>query len=99
MNIVIIMLIIIVVLSLICTILFNLVLKSFKQNKVLKKRLERRNDNIRYLLDHARSLGEIQKDNSELIRRIRNAQNDDDIDSVLGDIVKCNNDRVPHASS
>lgn len=99
MNIVIIMLMIIVVLSLICTILFNLVLKSFKQNKVLKKRLEKRNDNIRYLFEHARSLGEIQKDNSELIRRIRNAQNDDDIDSVICDIIGRNNDRVPHTSN
>ena len=85
---------VVVVLILICTLFFKVVLAIRKDNHVLKKRLEKRNENIRYLLEHSRSLGEIQKDSSELIRRIRNAQNDDDIDSVIDDIIKRNNDRV-----
>lgn len=99
MNVILVLILIATVLALFCALLVKLLIEKVKDNRELKKRIERRNDNIRYLLDHARSLGEIQKDNAELIRRIRNAQNDDDIDSVIGDIIKCNNDRVPHASN
>ena len=80
--------------ALICALLVKLLIEKVKDNRFLKKRIERRNDNIRYLLDHVRSLGAIQKDSAELLRRIRNAKNDDDIDTVIGDIIKCNNERV-----
>ncbi len=99
MNVILILILIATVLALFCALLVKLLIEKVKDNRELKKRIERRNDNIRYLLDHARSLGAIQKDNAELLRRIRNAKNDDDIDSVIGDIIKRNNDRVPHASN
>lgn len=99
MNVILILILIATVLALFCALLVKLLIEKVKDNRELKKRIERRNDNIRYLLDHARSLGVIQKDNAELLRRIRNAKNDDDIDSVIGDIIKRNNDRVPHASN
>ena len=99
MNVILVLILIVTVLALFCALLIKLLIEKVKDNRELKKKIERRNDNIRCLLDHARSLGEIQKDNAELIRRIRNAQNDDDIDSVIGDIIKRNNDRVPHASN
>ena len=94
MNVILVLILIATVLALICAFLVKLLIEKVKDNRVLKKKIERRNDNIRYLLDHARSLGTIQKDNAELLRRIRNAQNDDDIDTVIGDIIKCNNERV-----
>ena len=94
MNVILILILITTVLALFCALLVKLLIEKVKDNRVLKKRIERRNDNIRYLLDHARSLGAIQKDSAELLRRIRNAKNDDDIDSVIGDIIKHNNDRV-----
>ena len=94
MNVILILILIATVLALFCALLVKLLIEKVKDNRELKKKIERRNDNIRYLLDHARSLEAIQKDNAELIRRIRNAKNDDDIDSVIGDIIKHNNDRV-----
>lgn len=94
MNIILGLILIAVVLILVCALLLKIVIAMRKDNRILKNRLEKRNENIRCLLEHSRSLGEIQKDSSELIRRIRNAQNDDDIDSVIGDIIKRNNDRV-----
>ena len=94
MNVILILILIATVLTLICAFLVKLLIEKVKDNRELKKRIERRNDNIRYLLDHARSLGAIQKDSAELLRRIRNAKNDDDIDTVIGDIIKCNNERV-----
>lgn len=94
MNIILGLILIAVVLILVCTLLLKIVIAMRKDNRILKNRLEKRNENIRCLLEHSRSLGEIQKDSSELIRRIRNAQNDDDIDSVIDDIIKRNNDRV-----
>ena len=94
MNIILGLILIAVVLILVCTLLLKIVIAMRKDNRILKNRLEKRNENIRYLLEHSRSLGEIQKDSSELMRRIRNAQNDDDIDSVIDDIIKRNNDRV-----
>lgn len=94
MNIILGLILIAVVLILVCTLLLKIVIAMRKDNRILKNRLEKRNENIRRLLEHSRSLGEIQKDSSELIRRIRNAQNDDDIDSVIDDIIKRNNDRV-----
>ena len=94
MNIILGLILIAVVLILVCALLLKIVIAMRKDNRILKNRLEKRNENIRYLLEHSRSLGEIQKDSSELIRRIRNAQNDDDIDTVIGDIIKRNNDRV-----
>ena len=97
MNIFVIMSLIIVVLVLVCVLLFKIVLDKGKENKTLKIRLDRRIDNIRYLLEHARTLGEIRKDSAELTRRIRNAKTDDDIDSVIGDIIRYNNDRVQDA--
>lgn len=99
MNVILILILIATVLALFCALLIKLLIEKVKDNRELKKKIERRNDNIRYLLDHARSLGAIQKDSAELLRRIRNAKNDDDIDGVIGDIIKCNNDRVPHASN
>ncbi|MGP1459899.1 MAG: hypothetical protein ACTTKL_11450 [Treponema sp.] len=97
MNIIVILLLAIVVLALLCVLLFKIVLDRGKENKTLKIRLNRRNDNIRYLLEHARTLGEIRKDSAELTRRIRIAKTDDDIDSVIGDIIRYNNDRVQDA--
>lgn len=94
MNVILILILIATVLALICALLVKLLIEKVKDNRFLKKRIERRNDNIRYLLDHVRSLGAIQKDSAELLRRIRNAKNDDDIDTVIGDIIKCNNERV-----
>lgn len=94
MNVILILILIATVLALFCALLVKLLIEKVKDNRELKKKIERRNDNIRYLLDHARSLGAIQKDSAELLRRIRNAKNDDDIDSVIGDIIKHNNDRV-----
>ena len=94
MNIILGLILIAVVLILVCALLLKIVIAMRKDNRILKNRLEKRNENIRYLLEHSRSLGEIQKDSSELMRRIRNAQNDDDIDSVIDDIIKRNNDRV-----
>ena len=94
MNIILGLILIAVVLILVCALLLKIVIAMRKDNRILKNRLEKRNENIRSLLEHSRSLGEIQKDSSELIRRIRNAQNDDDIDSVIDDIIKRNNDRV-----
>lgn len=94
MNVILILILITTVLALFCALLVKLLIEKVKDNRELKKRIERRNDNIRYLLDHARSLGAIKKDSAELLRRIRNAKNDDDIDTVIGDIIKCNNDRV-----
>ena len=94
MNVILVLILIATVLALICAFLVKLLIEKVKDNRELKKRIERRNDNIRYLLDHARSLGAIQKDSAELLRRIRNAKNDDDIDTVIGDIIKCNNERV-----
>ena len=94
MNIILGLILITVVLILVCTLLLKIMIAMRKDNRILKNRLEKRNENIRCLLEHSRSLGEIQKDSSELIRRIRNAQNDDDIDSVIDDIIKRNNDRV-----
>jgi len=94
MNIILGLILIAVVLILVCALLLKIVIAMRKDNRILKNRLEKRNENIRCLLEHSRSLGEIQKDSSELIRRIRNAQNDDDIDSVIDDIIKRNNDRV-----
>ena len=94
MNIILGLILIAVVLILVCALLLKIVIAMRKDNRILKNRLEKRNENIRCLLEHSRSLGEIQKDSSELMRRIRNAQNDDDIDSVIDDIIKHNNDRV-----
>lgn len=94
MNVILILILIATVLALFCALLIKLLIEKVKDNRELKKKIERRNDNIRYLLDHARSLGAIQKDSAELLRRIRNAKNDDDIDTVIGDIIKCNNERV-----
>ena len=94
MNVILILILIATVLALFCALLVKLLIEKVKDNRELKKKIERRNDNIRYLLDHARSLGAIQKDSAELLRRIRNAKNDDDIDTVIGDIIKCNNERV-----
>ena len=94
MNVILILILIATVLALFCALLIKLLIEKVKDNRELKKKIERRNDYIRYLLDHARSLGAIQKDSAELLRRIRNAKNDDDIDTVIGDIIKCNNERV-----
>jgi len=94
MNVILVLILIVTVLALFCALLIKLLIEKVKDNRELKKKIERRNDNIRCLLDHARSLGAIQKDSAELLRRIRNAKNDDDIDTVIGDIIKCNNERV-----
>ena len=99
MNVILILILIATVLVLFCALLIKLLIEKVKDNRELKKKIARRNDNIRYLLDHARSLGVIKKDNAELLRRIRNAQNDDDIDTVIGDIVRHNNDRVQNAQN
>ena len=99
MNIILGLILIAVVLILVCTLLLKIVIAMRKDNRILKNRLEKRNENIRCLLEHSRSLGEIQKDGSELIRRIRNAQNDDDIDSIICDVIKHNNNRVQESKS
>lgn len=100
MNIILGLILIAVVLILVCTLLLKIVIAMRKDNRILKNRLEKRNENIRCLLEHSRSLGEIQKDSSELIRRIRNAQNDDDdIDSIICDVIKHNNNRVQESKS
>lgn len=97
MNVIVVLMLVVTVLSLMCALLFKIVIDMRKDNRTLKTQIERRTENIHSLLAHARGLGEIRKDSDELMRRIRNAKNDDDIDSVIGDILQHNNNRVPDA--
>ena len=72
----------------------KIIKKIGKENDALRWRVAKQSMNIRVLLEHTRGLGEIQKENEELLRRIHNAQSDEDLDDIIGDIINRNNERV-----
>ena len=70
-----------------------------KKNKKLEEKVRNQQNVVKSLLKHTMELCEIKKDNNELLRRIQNAQNDDDINSVIADIVNRNNSRVQNSTN
>ena len=87
--------VLVVLLMLIVRILFY----SYKENKKLNEKIKRQEKIVGYLFEHAKHLEGIKKYNNELLRRIQNAQNDDDINSVIADIVNRNNSRVQNSTN
>ena len=72
---------------------------SWNESKKLEEKIRRQDSVIRYLIEHTNKLGEIKKNSNELLRRIQNAQNDDDINNVIADIVNRNNNRVQNSAA
>ena len=94
MNTILILFAMIVILAIFIVILAKIIKKTSKENEALRWRVAKQSMNIRVLLEHTRGLGEIQKENGELLRRIHNAQSDEDLDDIIGDIITRNNERV-----
>lgn len=72
---------------------------SWGESKKLEEKIRRQESVIRYLIEHTNKLGEIKKNSNELLRRIQNAQNDDDINNVIADIVNRNNNGVQNSAA
>lgn len=88
------LLVIIVVLIVFCAILIKGLFVSRRKNKKLKLDLYRQRLNIKLLLEHSKDLEKIQKDKDSLLVRISHAENDEDVNSVISDIIGRNNSRV-----
>lgn len=94
MNTILILLAMIVILAIFIIILAKIIKKISSENETLRRKVAKQSMNIRVLLEHARGLGEIQKESGDFLRRIHNAQSDEDLDDIIGDIITRNNERV-----
>ena len=72
--------------------------RLYRQEK--KQRLQAENritllqKNIRILKNHSRAIKEIKKKKTDIDIKIKEAQTDEEVDNIIADILKSNNDRV-----
>lgn len=65
----------------------------------LKNELERARINVEQLQKYIDEVLKIKTDTKDISERIKEAKTDEEVNSIISDIIKCNNDRVQNSGS
>lgn len=72
--------------------------RLYRKEKKLRLEAERHNEflrkNMRVLQDHTKAVTEIKKNRIGIDKKIKEARTNEEVDSIILDIIKSNNDRV-----
>ena len=68
--------------------------KEKKERLRVEQRVNTLKMNIRILKNHTKAIKEIKKKKTDIDIKIKEAQTDEEVDSIIADILKSNNDRV-----
>lgn len=70
-----------------------------KEIESLKNELERARINVEQLQKYIDEVLKIKTDTKDISERIKEAKTDEEVNSIISDIIKCNNDRVQNSGS
>lgn len=65
-----------------------------KQRLQAEQRIDTLKKNIRILKNHSKAIKEIKKNKINIDIKIKEARTDEEVDNIIADILKSNNDRV-----
>lgn len=75
---------------------FKTLLKTKKENKILKDALENQKKNLIYIVRHSQELADIKKNQSKVEKEIEEAKSDEEVVNIINTIIDVNNNRVPN---
>lgn len=92
---------IIIVLLAVCVTLFGIIYVQHKQlneenktNQILEDQIKKLQNNIAFLVKHAKEMAQIEKEKEKTFQRIEEARTDEEISDIVSAIVSLNNQRV-----
>ncbi len=88
--------IILLVLIIALIISFRMYKQEKKQRLQAEQKIGTLKKNIRILKNHTKAIKEIKKKKTDIDIQIKEAQTDEEVDNIIADILKSNNDRVPN---
>lgn len=65
-----------------------------KENERLKNELEKQKKNVAILARYVEDLTEVKNDKDKVLQRIQEAKTDEEFNTIIGDIIARNNERV-----
>ena len=75
-------------------ILFRKVQAKKKEIQILKNELNSAHENVKQLTDYIRNSDKIRKEEKEIAEKIKEAKTDEEVHSIINDIIALNNSRV-----
>ena len=75
-------------------ILFRKVQAEKKEIQILKNELNSARENVKQLTDYIRNSDKIRKEEKEIAEKIKEAKTDEEVHSIINDIIALNNSRV-----